>query len=73
MNNLLCAAMATLMLLATRSNAQDAPSSRTAPELAYGVVADFFHMPNGMTQGEASGFALNSKGHIFSSSAQSPC
>jgi streptogramin lyase len=33
--------------------------------LGYGVVPDFFHAPDGMTVGEASGVALNSKGHIF--------
>ncbi len=44
------------------------PSSETyqpVPELGYRVAEDFFHMPEGMIQGEASGVALNSKGHIF--------
>jgi DNA-binding beta-propeller fold protein YncE len=35
------------------------------PELGYRAVPDFFHAPVGITVGEASGVALNSKGHIF--------
>ena len=35
------------------------------PELGFRVVPDFFHVPDGVNAGEASGVALNSKGHIF--------
>jgi hypothetical protein len=35
------------------------------PELGYRVVPNFFHAPENMGQGEASGVALNSRGHIF--------
>jgi DNA-binding beta-propeller fold protein YncE len=35
------------------------------PELGYRVLRDFFHPYEGTNLGEASGVALNSKGHIF--------
>jgi len=35
------------------------------PELPYRVVLKFFQFPKGMTAGEASAVAVNSKGHIF--------
>jgi DNA-binding beta-propeller fold protein YncE len=38
---------------------------QAVPELGYRVVPDFFHPQDGMNIGEASGVALNSKGHIF--------
>ncbi|GAC1417882.1 MAG: hypothetical protein NVSMB53_16900 [Gemmatimonadaceae bacterium] len=46
---------------------QPAPSSvfQPVPELPYKVVPNFFHAAAGMGLGEASGVALNSKGHIF--------
>ena len=49
--------------------AQTAPPAggfQPVPELAYRVVPDFFKVPEGITVGEASGIALNSKGHIYS-------
>ena len=48
--------------------AQTAPSAggfQPVPELAYRVVPDFFKAPEGIAVGEASGIALNSKGHIY--------
>ena len=38
---------------------------QAVPELPYRVVTDFFKFPKGMTVGETSGVAVNSKGHIF--------
>lgn len=35
------------------------------PELPYAPATDFFQLPGGMNFGEASGIALNSKGHVF--------
>src|SRR5688572_27904592 len=35
------------------------------PELAYQVVPDFFQLPAEMNFGEASGVALDSRGHIY--------
>src|SRR5438270_581254 len=35
------------------------------PQLGYRVVPDFFHTPAAVIAGEASGVALDSKGHIF--------
>jgi DNA-binding beta-propeller fold protein YncE len=51
----------------TRAEAQDTKTAgfQPVPELGYRVMPDFFHAPDGMTVGEASGVALNSKGHIF--------
>lgn len=37
----------------------------SVPELPYRVVPNFFKVPKGMIPGEASGVAVNSKGHIF--------
>ena len=41
------------------------PEFQPVPELGYRVVPDFFELPAGANFGEASGVALNSKGHIF--------
>jgi len=38
---------------------------RAVPELGYRVNPDFFHGSEHLSLGEASGIALNSKGHIF--------
>jgi DNA-binding beta-propeller fold protein YncE len=38
---------------------------QAVPELPYQVVPGFFKMPEGAVAGEASGVAVNSKGHIF--------
>lgn len=53
--------------LATRTESQNmtARNFQPVPELGYRVMPDFFHLPETMVQGEASGVALNSKGHIF--------
>lgn len=49
------------------AEAQDHHDARhqAVPQLGYQVIQDFFHVPDGTTVGEASGVALNSKGHIF--------
>jgi hypothetical protein len=67
MNNLVRLAIVAMLCVAGRAEAQDANTAgfQPVPELGYRVVADFFHQPDGMTVGEASGVALNSKGHIF--------
>jgi DNA-binding beta-propeller fold protein YncE len=56
-----------LLFVTLRIEAQEtkAAAFQRVPELGYHVVPDFFHAPSGMTVGEASGVALNSKGHIF--------
>lgn len=41
------------------------PEFAPVPELPYSTVANFFQLPAGMNFGEASGVALNSKGHVF--------
>ena len=38
---------------------------KAVPELGYRVVPDFFHGSQHLSLGEASGIALNSKGHVF--------
>ena len=65
MNNVLRFAFASLLIVTARSQAQDEPGFRPVPELGYRVMPDFFHFPEEMIAGEASGIALNSKGHIF--------
>ena len=68
MNKLLRLAIVAMLCTTGRAAAQDtnaAAFQQPVPELGYRVVADFFHQPDGMTMGEASGVALNSKGHIF--------
>lgn len=41
------------------------PEFSPVPELPYRTVTNFFQLPAGMSFGEASGVALDSKGHIF--------
>lgn len=41
------------------------PAFRRVAELGYRLAPDFFQAPDAMAAGEASGVALNSKGHIF--------
>jgi DNA-binding beta-propeller fold protein YncE len=67
MKNLLRLAVLAVVWASGKSEAQDANTASfpAVPELAYRVVPDFFHGPKGMTAGETSGVALNSKGHIF--------
>ena len=56
-----------LLVVAVAAAAQIAKSVefQPVPELAYRVVPDFFELPPSAGFGEASGVALNSKGHIF--------
>ena len=59
-----------LIVAASVANQAQAPPARSAefapvPELAYRVAPDFFQLPPGMNCGEASGVALDSKGHIL--------
>jgi hypothetical protein len=67
MKNVLRFAGIVLLFITVRTEAEEAKAGtfRAVPELGYRVVPDFFHAPAGMTVGEASGVALNSKGHIF--------
>src|SRR5450755_4285011 len=69
MRKLLEIVFACLALLPLRAGAQQtgakAAPFEAVPELPYRVLPNFFKFPKGMTAGEASGVALNSKGHIF--------
>jgi DNA-binding beta-propeller fold protein YncE len=67
MNKLLRLAILALVSVTGRAEAQDTKVAafQPVPELGYRVIPDFFHAQDGMTVGEASGVALNSKGHIF--------
>ena len=53
------------VLCASQVIAQVMPPSKPVPELGYQVSTDFFEFPANWVEGEASGVALNSKGHIF--------
>jgi len=64
-NTVLGFAFVGLLIVTARARAQDAPGFQPVPELGYRVKPDFFHFPEDMIAGEASGIALNSKGHIF--------
>jgi hypothetical protein len=66
-NDVLRLASIALLFVAVRVEAEETNGAafQPLPELGYRVVPDFFHVPDGMTVGEASGVALNSKGHIF--------
>jgi hypothetical protein len=48
-----------------QGGAAKAAQFQAVPELPYRVVTNFFKFSKGMTAGEASGVAVNSKGHIF--------
>jgi DNA-binding beta-propeller fold protein YncE len=66
MNNSLRLAVLSLLLIASRTiSAQDTPAFQAVPELGYRVAPGFFRTPENVGPGEASGVALNSKGHIF--------
>jgi DNA-binding beta-propeller fold protein YncE len=67
MNTLLCSASIALLLVTRAAPAQEvrADEFRPVPQLGYRVIPDFFHAHPGVIAGEASGVALNSKGHIF--------
>jgi 6-bladed beta-propeller len=54
-----------VLLAATEAQTPPATNFQPVPELGYRVVADFFKVPEGMAVGEASGVALDSKGHIW--------
>ena len=45
---------------------------KAVPELGYRVNPDFFHGSEHLSLGEASGIALNSKGHVFFVPARAP-
>jgi DNA-binding beta-propeller fold protein YncE len=61
--------LACTALLPALARAQGAAAKaaqfQAVPELPYRVVTNFFKFPKGMTAGEASAVAVNSKGHIF--------
>jgi len=66
--------IACLTPLSLNAGAQSMPPSspsggtgqfQPVPELPYRVVENFFKFPKGMVAGEATGVAINSKGHIF--------
>ena len=67
MNNALRWAGLAVLFVTLKAAAQltETAAFQPVPELGYRVVPDFFHAPAGLTVGEASGVALNSKGHIF--------
>jgi len=67
MNNRLRLAAIALVFVIGRAEAQDPQVAvlHPVPELGYRVIPDFFHADNGLNVGEASGVALNSRGHIF--------
>ena len=54
-------ALLALLFVAGRAFGEFVP----VPELGYRVVPNFFRLPPGMNFGEASGVALDSKGHVF--------
>ena len=62
---LLAAICTALILCAPFAGGQVMPPSKPVPELGYKVVPGFFEFPANWVEGEASGVALNSKGHIF--------
>lgn len=67
MNNLLRLTVIALLFVIGRAEAQvgQATALQAVPELGYRVIPNFFHPHDAMNVGEASGVALNSKGHIF--------
>jgi DNA-binding beta-propeller fold protein YncE len=67
MNKLILLAALAVLSVTLTSLAQNASQAeyQPVPELGYRVMPGFFHPPEGMGVGEASGIALNSQGHIF--------
>src|ERR1700683_4581161 len=69
MKSLLEIALGCFALLPLLAKAQETAvkphAFKAVPELPYRVVPNFFKFPKGMVAGEASGVAVNSKGHIF--------
>jgi hypothetical protein len=66
MNKLVLLSLLALLCVAGKIQAQEgqATAFQPVPELGYRVMPDFFHPPDGVAVGEASGVALNSKGQI---------
>src|ERR1700685_3642912 len=62
---LVTAIYAASTFVASFASAQVLPVAKPVPELGYRVSPDFFELPDNWVEGEASGVALNSKGHIF--------
>jgi len=56
--------VAAVVLLSPQAFAQQ-PAPPSAPQIAYDSVPNFFKLPIDLIMGEASGVAVNSKGHIF--------
>ncbi len=54
-----------MLWVSFQTGAQVMPPAHPVPELGYRVEPDFFELPPNWVEGEASGVALNSKGHIF--------
>jgi streptogramin lyase len=65
MRSVLLAASVFLSAGAPVADAQAPPPAQRLPELAYQVMPEFFAYPADWVVGEASGVAVNSKGHIF--------
>ncbi len=51
--------------LVCQEPSQQTPAFQAVPELPYKAVSNFFKFPEGMSSGESSAVAVNSKGHIF--------
>ena len=62
---LLAAAFVAATLSASVSPAQLMPPRQAVPELGYKVVTEFFEYPSNWIEGETSGVAVNSRGHIY--------
>ena len=58
-------AIAATLLWSAATGAQTMPPQLPVPELNYRVVTDFFTYPPNWEEGETSGVAVNSKGHIY--------
>jgi DNA-binding beta-propeller fold protein YncE len=67
MNNVLRLVGIALLVITLEAEAREAKPGEFSPvpELGYRAVPDFFNAPAGVTVGEASAVALNSKQHIF--------
>jgi DNA-binding beta-propeller fold protein YncE len=69
MNKSLLIALACVALfplnVSTQTTSGKTASFQAVPELPYRVVNNFLKFPKGMSNGESSGVAVNSKGHIF--------
>jgi DNA-binding beta-propeller fold protein YncE len=63
LSSTICAGL--LLFVLPLAHAQSMPPAQPVPELGYKVAPDFFQFPPTWVEGEASGVALNSKGHVF--------